>query len=121
MRIRQQTPSGDFIFGQSLKNFYINSPIGVGLAVQGALSLFLGEWYLDNTIGVPYVQGVLGKHSQATADQLIQNQVLQVDNVVNIQSYESTLDPETRTYSATMLINTIFGTTEVQMENFLNY
>ena len=79
MKIRQQSATGDYTFGQSLQNFYIDQPQGVGLAVKCALLLWLGEWYLDNTIGVPYLQGILGKHSQALADSTIQNQVLLVD------------------------------------------
>jgi hypothetical protein len=120
-KIRQETPDGDYSFGQGLLNFYINVPATVGLAVKEALLLWLGEWYLDTTVGTPFMQGILGKYSKAEADSTIQDQVLQVDGVVSIDNYVSTLDPVTRSLTVSFDLNTIFGTTQIQMQNFLNY
>lgn len=118
MRYRKLSPTGDYTFGHGLLDFYINTPEAVAQAVKTALGLWLGEWFLDTSLGVPYIQGVIGKHSQDTADQTIQQNILLVEGVTNIASFESTLDPVTRKYVVTKcLINTIYGPTTVDLAN----
>jgi hypothetical protein len=97
-------------------------PAAVAQAVQTSLLLFLGEWYLDLTQGTPYPTGVLGKHSQDQADATIRATVSQVQGVQSIASFSSTINPATRAYSVTQLvINTIYGQTEVDVENLNNF
>jgi hypothetical protein len=114
MRYRKLSPTGDYTFGQSQQNFWINSPNGVAQSVQTNLELFLGEWYLDQTAGVPYFQGVLGNYSQAVADQTEQDYVSNIFGVSAIVNFASTLNPITRQYTITLLrIQTIYSTTVV--------
>jgi len=121
MRVRKLTATGDYSFGNGQLDYYQDVPQGVGQLVQTSLLLFLGEWYLDTTVGTPWIEGVLGKHTQALADSTIQAQILLVQGVVSIASYQSTIDPNTRQYSATTTINTLYGTTEVQVSNYANF
>jgi hypothetical protein len=72
-------------------------------------------------VGVPYPQGVIGKHSQAQADATIQDATLNVQGVTDISSFSSSIDPSNRAYSATMTIDTVYGPTEVDLQNFLDY
>lgn len=128
MRVRIQNSSGDMTFGNSLLNFYIDSPDGIAQLVQTYILLWLGEWYLDITDGTPFLQGILGKHSQDAADTVIQSRVnsLQVidtnGNVVNainqIDDYSSTLNADNRKLSVTMKLNTIYGPTLVEIANY---
>ena len=67
------------------------------------------------------MQGILGKYSQANADTTIQNQVLNTFGVTDIKNYVSTLDPETRAMSVSFQIDTIYGPTTVQIQNYINY
>lgn len=117
MRYRILTPEGDYSFGNGQLDFYNNIPAAVGQAVETALMLWLGEWYLDTSLGTPYINGVLGKHSQAIADGTIQNAVVNVQGVTDISSYESIFNNEKRSMSVKISINTIYGPTEVQIEN----
>lgn len=121
MRYRKLSPTGDYVFGGNLANFYINVPAAPGQAVQTRLQLWQGEWFLDNTVGTPYPQGVLGKHSQQMADTTVQDQVLNTQGISDIASFQSTLNRVTRGYSVTLSVDTIYGTTQVQMQNYLNY
>ena len=122
MRYRKLSPTGDYTFGSGGQlNFYIDTPSAVGQSVKTNLELWLGEWYLDTSLGVPWTQGVLGKHGQAVADQLIQDYVTTIFGVVDISSYTSTLEPSTRKYSVSMNIDTIYGPTAVQIANYVNY
>lgn len=123
MRVRKLSPSGDYTFGNSQQDFYRDEPDAVGQLVGTTLRLWLGEFYWDLTQGVPYMQGVLGKHSKELADATIQAAVLDVEGVSGITdgSYQSTLDPVTRAMDVSFQIDTIYGTTEVQLANYLNY
>lgn len=121
MRYRKLTADNDFSFGNSALDYYFNVPAAVGQAVETGLLLWLGEWFLDSTVGTPYIEGVLGKHSQASADGTIQNQVINTQGVVGIVSYQSTINTEKRSMSIQLTVNTIYGPTEVQIENYTLY
>lgn len=121
MRYRKLSPTGDYTWGQSLLNFYIDEPAAVGQAVETSLLLWQGEWFLDTSIGTPWVTGVLGFHSQASADTTIQDITSQVQGVVNVSNYLSTLDRETRAYGCRFNLDTIYGPTVVEMQNFINF
>jgi hypothetical protein len=111
MKVRSLSATGDYTFGNSLLNFYINVPAAPGQVVGTSLRLFLGEWYLNTALGTPYFLGILGKYSQAIADRNIQNTILSAQGVLNIASYASSINSTTRLYSATAVINTVYGQT----------
>lgn len=122
MRYRKLTVDGDYSFGQGQLNFLIDSPAAVAQAVQTSLLLWLGEWYLDVNAGVPYLQGVIGKHSKETSDNTILAQIGLVQGVVNIENFTSVVDPVTRKYTAIGgMLNTIYGKTKLEMQNIGNF
>ena len=121
MRYRKKSEDGDFTFGQSEQNYYQDVPEAVAYAAQGRLLLFVGEWFLDIDEGTPYMQGILGKHSKAAADVTIQDRIAGTEGFVSLENFESVLDPVTRAYSATCDLNTIYGATPLQVENYVLY
>jgi hypothetical protein len=121
MRVRKLTSDNDFSFGNSALDYYFNVPEAVGQNVETGLMLWLGEWFLDTSLGTPYIQGVLGKHTQAVADGTIQNQVSNTTGVVDISSYSSQFNSENRSMSIQLSIDTIYGPTEVEIENYSLY
>lgn len=118
MRYRKLSPLGDYTFGNGLLDFWINVPAAVGQAVETGLLLWQGEWFLDTTVGMPWVEGVLGKNSQASGDATIQNQVINTQGVTDISSYQSTRNDVTRSLDVQMTIDTIYGPTQVQIDNY---
>ena len=98
MRYRKLSPTGDYTFGNGLSDFWINVPDAPAQAVKTRLLLWLGEWFLDTTEGTPYLEGIIGKHSQATADSTIQARVSGTQGIVDIQNYNSVLNPDERNY-----------------------
>jgi hypothetical protein len=122
MRYRKLSPTGDYTFGSGQLNFLIDTPETVAQAVQTGLLLWLGEWYLNLNDGVPYPEGVIGKHSKAQADATLIAAISQMQGVVNIQNYQSVIDPNTRKYSTISgLLNTIYGETQLQVQNNANF
>jgi hypothetical protein len=121
MTIRQLSPTGDYTFGNSQLDFISNTPQVIAQLVQTSLLLWLGEWYLDVTAGMPWEQGVLGKHNQATADVTVQDYILGVQGVSDISGFTSVDTQSNRQYSASAVLDTIYGPTPAQIANYALY
>lgn len=117
MTVRILSPTGDYQFGQSQLNFMSDTPQTVAQVVQTSLLLWLGEWYVDVTLGMPWLEGVLGKHNQDTADVTVQDYILGVQGVVDISSYSSIESRNLRNYTASAVIDTQYGPTPVEVSN----
>lgn len=121
MRYRKLTATGDMRFGNGQLDFYRDVPEAVSQSVKTRLLLWLGEWFLNLEEGTPYMQGILGKHSQEAANVTIQDRVLDGQGVSDIQNFSSTIIPDTRGYNVSFDLDTIYGPTKVQVENYANY
>lgn len=117
MTVRKLSVTGDYSFGSSQLDFLSNSPQAVAQVVQTSLLLWLGEWFLDLTQGMPWIQGVLGKHNQSTADVTVQDYILGIQGVTDIQTFTSIGNGDLRKYSASARINTLYGPTDIQVAN----
>lgn len=111
MRLRMQDVNGDYVFGRSAANFFVNTPAGVAQLVQTRLLLWEEEWYLDTKDGTPFAQDILGTGTQSLYDLAIQQRVLQTQGVSAIDSYLSSRNPATRKLTVTMTINTLYSQT----------
>ena len=115
MRYRKLSSAGDYTFGQSAASFYKDQPEAVGQAVATRLKLIQGEWFLDVTKGTPYNAKILGTNKMATYDAAIQDVILNTPGVTGITEYSSGVDPNTRAAFVNCTINTIYGTTQLQV------
>ena len=115
MRYRKLSSTGDYIFGQGVANFYVNSAACVAQSVETRLRLWTGEWFLDNREGTPWLQQILGKGTAAIYDMAIRTRVLQTQGVTAITAYQSSYDATSRALSVTMRISTIFGEAPVEV------
>lgn len=69
------------------------------------LYTFLGEWFLDTTVGVPYFQQIFGKlRSKASVDLIFQQIITTDPDVIEILTFESVLDKTARGYSMTFQV-----------------
>ena len=69
------------------------------------LYTFLGEWFLDTSIGVPYFQQIFGKiKSKAAIDVIFQNIISADEGVVEIKEFTSTLGTADRGYTMTFKV-----------------
>jgi hypothetical protein len=121
MTVRKLSSTGDMTFGSSQLNLMSNTPQTVAQVVQTSFLLWLGEWYVDTSLGMQWIQGVLGKHNQTTADLTVQNYALGIQGVVDISNFSSVDTQDNRNYLASLTIDTIYGPTPVQIANFSLY
>ncbi|WP_429496620.1 hypothetical protein ACQUFY_06705 [Robbsia andropogonis] len=114
MRYRKLDENGDYTFGNQQADFYRDQVEAVAQGVLTRLKLFAGEWFLDQTEGMPWSADVLGKYTAGTADVAIRTRILGTLGVTSIENYSSTVDRNTRKLTVTVTINTQYGSTTVQ-------
>jgi len=86
------------------------------LKVNERLSLFKGTWLLDVNAGVPYLQDIMKKPvDPGLAASILNNEILKEEEVTSIGEIETDLDPDTRVFTYTATINTIYGTTTAEV------
>lgn len=74
------------------------------------LGVFLGEWFLDTSIGIDYFNQILVKNpDQATINAIFINQILSVAGVVQLNSYSFTPNFITRQLSIKFSVQTTQG------------
>lgn len=72
--------------------------------IKTLLRTFMGEYFLDQTLGVPYFQEIFQKPAnKAVFDAIIKNNILSVNGVVNIASFDSDLSARTYSINCTVL------------------
>ena len=93
------TPTGDLdLTTNDLRLVTGSNEIAQHLRIR--LKFFLGEWFLDTRIGVPYIQQVLRKRPQlAIVQDIIRRTVLSTPGVVGLLSLSFDLDSTTRRFT----------------------
>lgn len=79
------------------------------------LGTYKGEWFQDLDFGLPILAIKNNSTSPDTIAQLIADEILKVENVTSAQIVDKTFDASTRIFSASYNVNTIFGTTTVEV------
>lgn len=92
----------DMVFGRATAGAATILPLDgaerVAQAVGIRLRTWLGEWFLDVTHGVPYVDEVLGKGRRPElVEAVLRAQILSVAGVQGIDAFALTIDPRART------------------------
>lgn len=113
MRYRKQDEQGDYSFGSGLNNFHIDSAEAVAQAIETRLKLWIGEWFADTSDGTGWSQTILGKQSKNLYELTLRQRVLETFGVTSIESFQSSLDSDTRRLTVSMTVNTIYGQTTV--------
>jgi len=82
----------------------IEFPESVAQAIETRLRTFLGEWFLDEELGIPFFGEVLVKtNDKSKIDAIFLNEILKIEDVEKIEQFESEIDRETREYNVTTL------------------
>lgn len=63
------------------------------------LRIFQGEWYLNESIGLPYLQKILKKNvDKSIIDGYIVKEIQSIDEVDSVTEFDSYINTQTRTY-----------------------
>jgi hypothetical protein len=81
-------------------------PIDGAARVRQAISIhlktWLGEWFLDTSHGVPYLENILGKNKRPEiVEAILRAEILKVEGVKSIKSFTMLNDQRTRQISIT--------------------
>jgi hypothetical protein len=117
MRVRKLDANGDYSFGNGEADFWINAPEGVAQKVKTRLLLWTGEWFLDKTVGTPWLQKILGYNTAANRDVAIRTVILQTEGVTALSNYSSSVGGGgPRRLVVSGLITTVFSKTPIPVE-----
>lgn len=110
-------PDGDVVLDEQGLHFVSGIP-AIVQAVRIRLQFFLAEWFLNQDIGVPYWQSLLGDQSkvaglQSRARAAFAAAILDAPGVLEILQLSVTLDAQTRVMSVTWQARAAFGDTPV--------
>lgn len=103
---------GDAVFVNGQTKVTTSKAESVQQRLLITLKTFLGEWFLDTSIGVPYFEQVFGKMSSKSGVDLIFQQKIQDDpGVAEILEFYSEANSATRTYTVSFKVLTNQGVT----------
>ena len=77
----------------------VEYPQSIAQAIECRLKTFLGEWFLDQDLGIPFFSDVLIKtDDKSKIDLIFQKEILKINGVVKIEQFASEINRETREY-----------------------
>jgi len=112
MIIRALDSDGDWTFGKGNQN-YLKKLDALKLNVVTRIKSWKGDCFYAQAEGVDY-NNFLDVGTKDFLDRDIKRVILQTEGVLIINSYNSTLDRETREIRIEANINTIYGNTTVE-------
>lgn len=90
--------------------FFIDNAERVAQQIKIQLLTMLGEWFLDITHGVPYLEYILVKNPNfELIRQILKEQIQNVDDVEAVNSLELDYDSHQRRLSVTYAVETTYG------------
>lgn len=93
---------GDFLL--------IDNAERVAQQIKVKLLTFLGEWFLDTTWGVPYLEYILVKQpNQELIKQILSEQISSVDDVKSLNALELDYQAKVRTLIVNYEVSTEYG------------
>ncbi len=99
---------GDLVVSDDLR---LSSGLSaVSQSVRIRLQTFMGEWFLDLSLGVPYYQSLLGhRFSVETAQDVFRKEILASRGVSSVTKLEVSFDAAARRMSVYFEADTIHG------------
>lgn len=74
------------------------------------LNMWLRDWFLDQSLGVPYLETIFPKQTRnSTRESIIRAQIMSVVGVRQILDFSLAVDPATRLMSINFVADTVEG------------
>lgn len=110
----QQTTTGDIAIVNNTIHFFTGAD-EVGQRITQRLRTFLGEWFLNQNIGVPYFQEILKKNpNNRIVEAVFKREIIDTPGVIGLESFEILADNATRVITLRIRCKTESG--DVQTE-----
>lgn len=105
------TGANDFAFVDGNLVLVSNLAQEVAIDLKTCLQMFLGEWFLDTRLGMPYFQAILGvKQPQLPAlKKIFDSAIRQREGVADVPLLEVTFDSAARTLRVDLRVLTSDG------------
>lgn len=88
----------------------VSDGAAIAQAVRANLRMFLGEWFADQTVGVPWFQSILVKNPNLVAVRTaIRSAIVNTPGIADLVSYTQTFDASARTLTVTFSATTDTG------------
>ena len=102
--------TGDLLTSGGLS--LVEGVAAVAQRLRGRLGLGQGEWFADTSLGVPWVQQILGQRgSERIAETILRAAVASCPGVAALESFTLALNTATRHASVTFRARTVDGAT----------
>lgn len=105
---------GDLALGPTGDLEVVTGEEAITQRLRFTLQHFRGEWFLDESFGVPWFQSVLRKNPEGVVVEAVLKQaILSVDGVVALTRFEATWDRPRRALSVRFQVRTGTGTLDL--------
>lgn len=121
MKYRRLSSSGDYTFGHGDSDF-VSGVEACTQAVKTRLELYLGTFWRDLTDGLPMYQSILQAYGSPESleiiDSILRKRIVETQGVTRIISYSSQFDSNTRKFTFSCVIDTIYSQTITFEDSF---
>lgn len=119
MKYRILDENDDYVLG-SRSNMFHTGTKAVAQAIKTRLKLLIAEWWENTEDGLPLFQQILGvsggDDNLNGVDLIIQERILSTPNVLGLEEFQRDFNKNTRKYTFTAKVNSIYGELEIKME-----
>lgn len=108
--------NGKFVFDATGDIVFVRGADRIRQQVEFRLSLWAGEWFLDETFGTPYLLRILGKSAVSidAAVDALREQIMSVDGVLSINRLDYDFDNTARKLTIDVDIQSEYGVVTYQ-------
>lgn len=110
-----QTATGDLAVTNNTLTF-VTGADEVKQRLTQRLRTFLGEWFLDQSRGIPYFQEIMKKNPSSTiVEAIFKNEILGTPGVLAIEYFKITVDNVTRRLYLELKVQAVDGLIELEV------
>lgn len=107
MTVRKLDSNGDIVTQGSI---FIDAQNEIEQTIRTRLRLFLGEYFRDITDGTPWFQQILDKQTpMSTREAIIRSRIAGTPGVLQLTSFDTDFNYDSRTYTVTASVLTEYG------------
>ena len=115
MKYRSLDENGDYVLGR--RDHFLSGREAVAQAIKTRILLLLGEWWENVEDGLPLFEKILatfqGNEGLVGVDLTLSERIVGTQGVLRILQFDSSLNPSTRVYSASCVVDTEYGLVEL--------